>query len=611
MTGVETVGSHAFDPSKTQGNIPKKSKSYLQDKPDPGFHNTTSGGIHFTGLGSGQDYDTLISKMVQKERTQIMRLLKWRKEWDDKSLAFEEVKDKLRAWSSKLSLMDTPDEFFTKKTQSSNQTAVTAVATSEASEGTHKVNVKQLAQNDIHISKGGFASKDTEVSPWDNATVSYTYNNKVITVSIPKGMTAEMMVTRINNDSHNPGVRASLIYDGNKYHLQLRGKDQGEQYKITDIDLGRIPNLMEDEHHNEYSPLFNQIQTAQDAIIKVDGWTQEIKRNTNTFTDVFPGITLTAKEIGEATVTTTVDSGGLKDNIKNFVDGLNEIIAKIRDLSKVDSRTGAGSLLTGNYGLQIISTQLKNMVVERGAGLDFDDEFSTLASIGITTDAREGSPTQGELLIDEEKLSEALKKDPKKVAMLFCADSVGETSSTDFAFESQINGITTGGIYNIKYKILGDPNDPAFIASLGPGKTFADAFEAEIDGHPAKISKKGTFYFLTSMSGPSKGLMVRITNMPTSWPQEFSGTVKIAQGKTAELASRASLLAGREGPLHILQNNYQDIHENINKKIEYEERRIINFEKRLRNRFAQLESLLGHYDSMSKSLEQQMKKLGK
>ncbi len=601
---VAGVGTQAYTAGKQANGATKPKKSYLQEKPDPGFHNTTSGGIHFTGLGSGQDYDTLISKMVQKERGHIMRLLKWRKEWDDKSLAFEEVKDLLRSWSSTLSLMDTPDEFFVKDTASSNTEVLTAAATSEAGEGTHKVEVKQLAQNDIYISAGGFASKDAvATSLGADGYFQYEYNGKYVGLSIPKNMTAEMMVTRINNDSNNPGVRASLIYDGDKYHLQLRGKDQGEQYKITEVDLSRMPALTTDSNGNEYPELFKKIQGAQDAIVKVDGWDQEIRRSSNTFSDVFQGITFTAKNIGDTTITTSVNADALKDNIVKFVDGLNAVIAKIRDLSKVDPLTKAGSLLTGNYGLQLISTQLRTLATSRGAGLGFDDAYSTLGTIGITTDAREGSPTQGELLIDEEKLAAALKKDPTRVAKLFCADNIGETESTDFFFESQIDSITLGGVYDVKYKILGDPDTIA----AQPNKTFADAFEATINGKPVKISKKGNTYFLTSMSGPSKGLMVRIANMA---PGDYSGTVKIAQGKTAELAARSSLLAGSEGPLHILQENYKDIHDNINKKIEYEERRLIDFEKRLRSRFARLEALLGNYDQLSKSITMQIKKLG-
>ena len=379
-------------------------------------------------------------------------------------------------------MMDTPDEFFLKNTESSNKDILTAVATSDAGEGTHKVEVVQLAQNEILVSQGGVANKEDPLIPLGQpGSFAYEYGGESVTVEVPPNMTLSMLVTRINNDSANPGVRADLVYDGSVYHLQLRGKNQGEAHQLT---IKPYPDTV---LANPALENYDKIQSAQDAIIKIDGWAQEIKRSSNVFSDVFQGMTMTAKSIGEATITTNVDEGGLKDNITKFVDGLNAIIAKIRDLSKVDPLTKAGSLLTGNYGLQMISTQLRTLAISRGAGLDFDDDYSTLATIGITTDAREGSPTQGELLIDDAKLSEALKNNPEKVAKLFCADNIGTTDSTDFSFESQIDALTAGGVYEVKYKILGDPNDPAFIASLGPGKTFADAFEATINGQTVTL----------------------------------------------------------------------------------------------------------------------------
>ena len=68
----------------------------------------------------------------------------------------------------------------------------------------------------------------------------------------------------------------------------------------------------------------------------------------------------------------------------------------------------------------------------------------------------------------------------------------------------------------------------------------------------------------------------------------------------------ADLTSDTSGPLHILEDNYQDIMDNIDKKIEYEEARIRRMELNLRDRYAALESMLNYYESVNTSLGQQI-----
>ncbi|HCO12360.1 MAG TPA: flagellar hook protein, partial [Desulfonauticus sp.] len=51
----------------------------------------TSGQIHFTGLGSGTDFDTMINKLVELESQHITRLQTWKQSWQDKITAFQEL----------------------------------------------------------------------------------------------------------------------------------------------------------------------------------------------------------------------------------------------------------------------------------------------------------------------------------------------------------------------------------------------------------------------------------------------------------------------------------------------------------------------------------------
>ena len=51
----------------------------------------SSGSIRFTGLGSGSDFDSMITKLIEKEKLRTKRLQIWRSEWKTKSEEFDKL----------------------------------------------------------------------------------------------------------------------------------------------------------------------------------------------------------------------------------------------------------------------------------------------------------------------------------------------------------------------------------------------------------------------------------------------------------------------------------------------------------------------------------------
>jgi len=237
----------------------------------------------------------------------------------------------------------------------------------------------------------------------------------------------------------------------------------------------------------------------------------------------------------------------------------------VMDLTDFDEVNVQGSVLTGNYGVQLLSSNLKDATAGRALGFEYWDDktkqgdlYSSLAQIGITTDADEGSPTRGLLVIDYEKLDEALDTDLEAVAKLFAADFEGGTSinSGNFAFFNHLNGVTKPGVYDISYV-----SDGSKIVS------------ATINGHPASIDSSGGRTFVTSTfdGDPSKGMSFEVLDPTTSG----SGSIRIKQGKAGQLADLlADLTSSTSGPLKILEKNYKNIIDNIDNKIDYVERRL-------------------------------------
>ncbi len=168
---------------------------------------------------------------------------------------------------------------------------------------------------------------------------------------------------------------------------------------------------------------------------------------------------------------------------------MNEVRGILQTLTKVSdsSGTATGSLLTGNYGVQLIGSQLKDVITDLGLGFtlyDADaktgDLYSALSQIGITTDADESSSTYGMLILDEDALDEALAEDPNGVAELFAADYQGESQSGDFSYLSRINGKTKAGSYKVEITTGADGKITSATITASPQASTGTG-----DGHTA------------------------------------------------------------------------------------------------------------------------------
>jgi flagellar hook-associated protein 2 len=543
----------------------------------------TSGAVRITGLGSDTDFDAIVDAMVKAQGVHRQRLITWRTDWENKQVAFQELNTMLLDLKTHMQTMDTMDEFFVKTGDISNPAVVSATADSSAVPGTHTVVVTQVAQADIFTNLAtGFATKTDSVTAADGV-LELTYGTaspQTMSINVSAGTTLEALVNQINKDPGNPGVRASIVYDGASYHLQVRGMDMGQDKTVT---IGAGTTLA-----GFGAADWTRTQTAQNAQFTVDGLS--IDSASNTVADVVEGLTFTVKDAGTAVITVANDEASILQNVQGFVDKVNEVRTALINLTKFNDQTAQGSLLTGNYGLQIISSQLKEITAGKGLGFDYDgDAISTLSQIGITTDAEEGSPTRGLLQIDQEDFLKALKDHPEELASLFSTSYEGETDSPDFSFGGYIKGMTQAGSYDVQYTT--DASGAIVSATIG--------------GHAATVSG-------STLTGPANtsvaGLVLNVSNLTPS--STMTGTVHLKLGKAGEISEKLTdLTSSVSGPLHILQKNYQNIINNINKKISYEEDRIARTEKSLRLRFARLESTLSYYENMKASLEKQTKQL--
>ncbi len=672
-----------------------------------------SGSIRFTGLGSGTDFDSMVTKLIEVEQVRTKRLEYWRAGWEAKSEAFDTLSATMLSLKTSLDAMNTTDEFLVKNALSSNSIAVTATAGSSAEESTHQVDVLSLATNDMHMGAEIFSSPDAVISGGADGTFVFTAGSRQVAVNVTGTTTLSQFASLINNDADNRNyVRASVVNDGSGYRLQIRGMDlgAGNDFIVDDAETSAnlLVNFGQDrfiETQNAgnaklrvdgfpidpptatsdmlkatftgkttadtfatadgtfkfaydgalhsvavttadtYATLADKINTAvgftmatatdvsgnveltlegvagsdkqitivnspgttigelqPGAFAQIQGATDGyFERKANSISDIIPGVTMNLASTGSTTITTSLDPEAVTEKVRTFVEAVNSVLQEVKNQTQVTSvgENVSGSLLTGNYGLQMIQQKLKNILAEKGVGFDYDmDAIVSLGSVGITTDTVQGSPTFGLLVFDENAFSSALRTDPDAVARLFSADQYPSTKemvdgvaveSSNFKFESSIKGITGAGEYAVQY-------------TVDAGGTITSA---SINGYAASID--GTKIVATGEGNPARGLSLEVINLTAG---SYSGSVQIKSGKTEELIQEIKKLTDPlSGTLEILKDNYQDIMDSIDEKIAYEERRLALLEKNLRLRFANLEAVLGNYNNISTQISSQIKSL--
>ncbi len=559
-----------------------------------------SGQISFAGLGSGTDFQTMIDQLIEVESIQKQRLELWKSEWNAKVEGFQELNTKMLSLKTTMDGMDTLNEFMVKSTNVSNSDVLTATSDSDAEAGTHSVEINQLAQNAVITGSSGFAEK-TEVVNSSGGTENfvYTYAGTDHSVSVANSVTLEGLRDLINKDANNPGVRASIISDGDQYYLQLRGLDQGDDNTLT---FNAASSTMTNAAFNDAAD-FEVTQVNQSAQIRVDGWpvADWISVDSNSVDEVIEGVTLNLKDVTSGTpiqVTVNNDTAAIKENIRTFVDQVNEVRSMIKTLTEYDDVEKKGSVLTGNYGIQLISSKLKDATASIGVGFErynavtqLGDKISALSQMGIRTDAETASPTNGLLVIDEEELDQALSDYPDEVAEMFAANGIGATATNDFSYSDYVSGITEPGTYDVAYSMDASGN---IISGT-----------ALIDGQQAIVDNNGKT--LTSMLGDSRGIVIRVNNTAQG---SYSGEVRLKQGKAGEISDLLSMLTdAQDGPLAILEENYYGIMENIDKKIEREDNRLERMRRTLMDKFSRLDTTLNYYDNLSTSLSNQIGQL--
>ncbi len=248
----------------------------------------------------------------------------------------------------------------------------------------------------------------------DNNFINGSYEQ---TVTLDPTDTLDDLITKINDAGFN--VSASLINNGTgekPYFLSLTSKISGLAGDLIvdsgDVDLG-----------------LNVLNKAQDAIVFFGSSDPAqailITSRKNTLDNVVTGVKIDLKSASETPVTLTVteDTGKQVESVKSWLTAFNAVIGRINDLGKYNADTEEKGVLLGNSTIASIEAQLYRTV--QGSALGVETQYQNLAQVGITVG------TGGKLILNEDRLREALTADPDAVANVFSARKLAEDQTID------------------------------------------------------------------------------------------------------------------------------------------------------------------------------------
>jgi flagellar hook-associated protein 2 len=250
-----------------------------------------------------------------------------------------------------------------------------------------------------------------------------------LSLTVPNGTTLQGLADLINNDTHNPGVTASVINDGsatNPYHLAITANSTGETSRIY-VDT-QLPGYAMTEIQGASGASLN-------AQITVDGVTYQ--RGTNTgITDIVNGVTLNILKPGSSSIAISSSTTDLRSAIVSMVNGFNSSLQSLKtQTGYTNGATGpTPGLLAGNSTMRGLYSQLTDLL---GAQVNTGGSIKSMYDLGLSI-ARDGT-----ISIDGPTLDNALATHFNDVQTFF----LGNSTVTGFGtlVNNELGNITQAG----------------------------------------------------------------------------------------------------------------------------------------------------------------------
>ncbi len=365
-----------------------------------------------TGPSSGINYTTILNAYQQSLSEPITLMQSQETPLNNQLSAWQTISSDISNLSSAAQVLGEPSLFQTYTASSNNTAVATASTSSSAIAGTYPVTVTYLAQANVQASNG-VASVSSSVG---NGTFGITVNGTTTNITVDSSNdTLQGLEQAINNAG--AGVTASIINNGNStdpYQLVLESNNTGTNYSIT------FPS-------NPTGLTFSSTQSAQNAALNYEGI--NIQSQSDTVSNVIPGVTLNLSSTGSANITVALDNSAIDAAASSFVTLYNQLIGDISTQQSYNQTTKSLGPLGGNASLSQLVNTLYGYIGSEAPTLSGDAGLPS--TYGITSNS-DGS---GKISLNTSTLNSMLSSNPQQVQQFFSA-LVNGSSSADGVSES-------------------------------------------------------------------------------------------------------------------------------------------------------------------------------
>jgi flagellar hook-associated protein 2 len=360
------------------------------------------------GLISGLSTSTLISQLMTAEAAP-QTALKNKVSAENKAIAaYQSVNTKMASLLTAAADLGKAASWQATKATSSSD-AVVATATGTAPSGSFTFTVANLTSSQSVFSYGTAASPAATVA---SGPVQILLSTGPVPIDVGDG-SLQAVVSGIN--AANAGVRASAVQVApGQYRLQVSGTKTGADayFSLDGLDgLGLDPGT---------GDAFVTSSEAADAklVVGPPGSSFEILSATNTFSEVMPGVTITAvKPQADVTISVGADADGMAEKVQALMDAANGALAEIaKHATQGTGGVGRGAL-AGNAALRGLSQQI---VAAIGQGAGNLGSFKTVG-IELTRD--------GKLSFDKAAFVTQYAADPARAQAFFDTFTDGATGT--------------------------------------------------------------------------------------------------------------------------------------------------------------------------------------
>ena len=368
-------------------------------------------GISLDGLSSGLDTTSLITQLMTVAAQPQTLLKAQRASTTTELTAFQGLNIRMATLADAASAAAKTDSFDLYSATSSSAPALSVMVATGASAGELQVVVSALARSQIGVSAA--------MASWPSPSTITIVGHSGTAVEITPASTSLDDVAKAINAS-SAGVIATRVASGVDgsgnalYRLQFSSKTTGAaasfsvyQGTAAEVTAGTASNALA-------APGSAVIRIAQDATITLwKGTTAEqvVTSASNTFTDLLPGVSVTATAVSADPVTITVsrDDKKISSVASGLVDSLNSAFVLIAAQTAVSTSTDANGVTSTKAGVFAGDATVRDL---RQKGLD---------AIGLPIDGH--SPSEygitvtrtGTVTFDADKFAAALASDPKTV----------------------------------------------------------------------------------------------------------------------------------------------------------------------------------------------------